>query len=404
MQQKQSLWVAFCALLVDVIGLGIIIPILPKLIESFSESTVFAAEFYGFLTAVYALMQFLFAPVIGALSDRFGRRPVLILSLLGLGADYFIMAFAPSLGWFVVARILSGMLGASYSAAMSYIADISTPENRTKNFGLIGVAFGLGFIAGPLIGGVLGHHVSLRAPFLLAGTLAIVNALAMFFWLKESLPEEKRRKVVFSQLNPIGVLIKIRDFGGVNTLLTGYWFASLAHRMLEIFWVVYMGYRFQWDTLSLALSLTAFGVATAVVQGGLLRFLSKHFGDRRLIYWGLSLEVLSFILFGIAPQGWMIFLIIPLAALGGVAEPAIQSTLSGKVGERYQGALQGVMASLTSVSGVLAPIIAMSLFIHFSDNQKSWFFPGAPFVLGAFFYLLCLLLVVVYEKSRYNPN
>jgi DHA1 family tetracycline resistance protein-like MFS transporter len=402
MNQKKALLMIFCTLFIDVIGLGIIVPVLPKLLEQFTQGDAQqAAYFYGFLLAIYALTQFLFAPIVGALSDRFGRRPVLLMSLVGFGVDYFLMAFAPSLLWFVIARVFSGMMGASYSVAMSYIADVSNPEDRTKNFGLVGVAFGLGFIIGPAISAWLGHY-DLRWPFLLSGCLAWLNAVGVWLWLGESLPASKRRPVVFKQLNPFGALVRVSAVKGVFHLLSAYWFAGLAHRILETFWVIYVGYKFNWQIRDVAISLVVVGVLTAIVQGALVRPIVKRFGEQKTVRYGLLLEMLSFPLFAFVSQPWMLFAVLPFTSLGGVAEPAIQSLASGRVGERFQGGLQGVIASFMSITGIIAPILATTLFGFFSGKSALFEFPGMPFVLGAIFYCFCLILIVRYEKQDYN--
>lgn len=389
----KSLWIIFITLFIDVLGLGIVVPVLPGLIQTFFDgSHQDAAYFYGFLTTIYALTQFLFSSVLGALSDRYGRRPVLLLSLLGLGVDYFIMAFAPSLTWFVLARVLSGVMGASYSTAMAYIADVSTPQTRTQNFGLVGVAFGLGFIAGPAIGGALGH-IDLHWPFVAAGVISLINACAAWRYLPESLPVEKRRPVVLKQLNPFGAFFKLKEFVGVGGLITAYGFASVAHRMLETFWVVFTAYRFKWDILQVSLSLVVIGLLTAVVQGGLIRVLKKNFSDQTLIYGGFTIQIIGFVLLAFVSEPWMVFAILPLIALGSVSEPAVHSRLSVQVGERFQGGLQGVMASLTSLTGVVAPMVAMSVFVKFSGHNARIEFPGAPFLVAALFYMVGLFLV-----------
>jgi DHA1 family tetracycline resistance protein-like MFS transporter len=374
----------FVTLLIDVLGFGLIIPVLPKLVTSMAGGgPTNGAHLFGLLLAVFGLMQFLFSPILGGLSDRFGRRPILLLSLLVSGVDYVLMALAPTIGWLFVGRILAGITGASFTAASAYIADVSPPEKRAQNFGLIGAAFGVGFILGPAVGGLLGA-VSPRAPFWAAAALSLVNGLYGFFVLPESLAPENRRSLTWKSANPIaglGILLRHRwvlVMAGALTLL------ALAQQSLQSTWVLYTTFRFRWSELDNGLSLALVGLTSGLVQMLLIKVLVSRFGERRAIIWGLLFNIVGFAGFALATRGWMMIPVILIWSLSGVSGPTTQSLISKQYAANEQGAVQGALASVQSLMGVIGPIIATWVFGYFTSSAAPILLPGAPFFLGAF--------------------
>ena len=377
---------------IDVLGIGIIIPILPELIKDFAGgSTTVAGRWFGVLAATYAVTQFFFAPILGALSDRVGRRPVILISLFGLGVDYIIMGFAPSIGWLFAGRLLAGVMGASITTANAYIADVSKPENRARNFGLIGVAFGLGFIFGPALGGILGG-IDLRLPFFAAAGLALVNWLYGFFVLPESLPPENRDEFRWKKANPVGSVAVLRSYPLVAGLATSFIFIILAQRGLETVWVLYTGHKFGWDAQANGLSLALVGVMAIIVQGGLVQPVIKRFGERRAILGGLVIAVITYLGYGMATAGWMLLAFIVFGSIGGVAGPAIQGLVAGTVAPHDQGKVQGAIQSLMSLTAIVAPLLfTAGLFSYFTSPSAPIELPGAPFLLGAVMYAAAFL-------------
>ena len=380
---------------IDMLGIGIIIPILPELIREFvGGSSALAGRWYGVLAATYAVTQFLFAPLLGALSDRVGRRPVILISLFGLGVDYLIMGFAPTLGWLFVGRLIAGVMGANVTTANAYIADVSKPENRARNFGLIGVAFGLGFIFGPAIGGLLGS-IDLRLPFFASAGLALVNWLYGFFVLPESLPPEKRDVFRWRKANPVGSLHVLRTYPLVAGLTAAFVFVILAQRGLETVWVLYTGHKFGWDERANGLSLALVGIMSAIVQGGLVQPVIKRIGERRAVLYGLIWAVVAFLGYGLATAGWMLLVVIVVGSISGVAGPAIQSLVAGAVPPEDQGKVQGGIQSLMSLTSIAAPLIfTAGLFSYFTSASAPVQLPGAPFLLGAVMYALAFWSVL----------
>ena len=368
----------------DVLGIGIIIPILPELVKDFvGGSTASAGRWFGIIAATYAVTQFFFAPVLGSLSDRFGRRPIILISLFGFGVDYVILGIAPSIGWLFVGRVIAGIMGASFTTANAYIADVSRTEDRARNFGLIGVAFGLGFIFGPALGGFLGG-IHLRLPFFGSAVLALINWLYGYFVLPESLPREKRGDFSWKNANPMGSLMVLKTYPLVAYLAVSFVFIGLAQRGLEVVWVLYTGYRFGWDESTNGLSLALVGVMAILVQGVLVRPFIKRFGERRSILFGLIVSTLAFLGYGMASKGWMMFAVIVFGGLGGVSGPAIQGLIAGSVASHDQGKIQGAITSLMSLTSILAPLIfAAGLFSYFISPAAPFELPGAPFLLGS---------------------
>ena len=393
MGRKPALGFIFITLVLDILGIGLIVPILPKLIENMQGGTLSeGAMTYGFLAALYAFMQFLCAPLLGSLSDRFGRRPVILVSWLGGGLDYFLLAYAPDLTWFVIGRIISGVTGANFAAATAYIADVSPPEKRAANFGLVGAAFGLGFVIGPAVGGWLGHY-SLRLPFIVAGCLTLLNWLYGLFVLPESLKPENLRGFSWKRANPVGALLALRQYPMVLGLSWSFFLINLAHQVFPATWVLYTGFRFGWDPRQVGMSLAFVGVMAAIVQGGLTRKVIPKFGEQRTALLGLAVSVFSYIAYGFASQGWMVYAIIIWGSLGGLATPAIQGIVSQQVGDDEQGGVQGSLSSLASVAGILGPPVATGLFGYFVGAQAPFLLPGAAFFCASIIVVVAMFLM-----------
>lgn len=387
-----SLGFIFGAVMIDSLGAGLIIPVLPRLISSFeSVGLSQASSFYGFLVAVYALLSFVFASAVGSLSDRFGRRPVLLLSLLGLGVDYIIIALAPNLAWLVVGRVLAGIFGATETTAMAYIADISKPEERAKNFGVIGAAFGLGFIVGPLLGGVLGG-IDLRLPFWCAAGFSLFNLLYGLFVLPESLAPKYRRPFSWARANPVGSLLALRRFPSVLTLTSIYALTRLSLNGLIGVFVLYTSYRFGWSVTEVGTSLAVTGIALAVVQGALVGPVVKRFGERSTVLLGLTLSTLSYVLFGLANQEWLIYVAIIPSSSGGLVAPSVQGAISSRVAPEEQGLLQGALAGLNNLANVVAPLLTAGLFAYVVSSGTSFELVGAPLFLCALIEFSALLV------------
>lgn len=373
----------FITLLIDVIGLGIIIPVVPKLIEQLIDGNLSqAASYGGWLTAAYAVMQFVFSPVLGGLSDQFGRRPVLLFSLFGFGLDYVLTGFAPTIEWLFVGRILAGVTGASFTTANAYIADISTPEKRAQNFGLVGAAFGVGFILGPAMGGYLGQYGP-RVPFFVAAGLTMVNVLYGYFILPESLAPENRRPFDWRRANPIGSLMNLVRYPVILGLVASLVLIYIAGFAVQGTWTYYTMEKFKWDETTVGWSLATIGLAFAIVQGGLSRVIIPKLGQQRSVYVGLLFSALGFALFAFATQSWMMFAFMGVYALGGIAGPSVQGIISGQVPANEQGEVQGALTSLTSVTSIVGPLIMANLFSYFTATNAPIYFPGAPYLLGA---------------------
>ena len=382
----------FVTILIDVIGLGVIIPVLPKLIEQLTgEGVSRAAQYAGYLSFAYAGAQFGFAPVIGGLSDRYGRRPVLLASLLGLGLDYVFLALAPTIGWLFVGRVLAGITGASFTTATAYIADVSTPEKRAQNFGLVGAAFGLGFIVGPVLGGLVAHWGP-RVPFVTAAALSLANFLYGLLLVPESLPAARRRPFEWARANPVASLLRLGQYPQIIGLVAALVLLYLAGSATQSVWTFYTILKFHWDEKLIGYSLGVVGLGALVVQGGLVRAALPRLGAARSVFIGLLFYLVGFVLFALATRGWMMFAITGLYALGGLAGPAMQGAVSGQVPATEQGELQGTLTSLISLTGVVGPLAMTSLFRYFTRPAAPLYLPGAPFLVGAGLTLLALLI------------
>jgi DHA1 family tetracycline resistance protein-like MFS transporter len=391
--ERTSLAVVFVTLVIDTLGIGLMWPVLPMLVRELSGGNLASASsVYGWLVALYSLMQFGFGPALGALSDRFGRRPIMLLSLFGLGIDYLILAFAPDLWWVAGARIVGGVMGASISTCYAYVADITPAERRAQNFGVLGVAIGVGFVAGPFLGGVLGEYGS-RVPFFAAIGVTAVAFVFAYSFLPESLSLENRRPFRLAEANPIGAVRFFARYPAIVALVVVVVLGNLGERLLESNWVLYSAYRYGWGPADVGISLAFFGVLFAIVQGGVVRVVVPRLGERRTLIMGLAVGAASLLLFGFASQGWMIYAVLVPYVLGwGNAGPAIQALLTRAVSPSEQGLLQGALASLTTATGVIAPPVGAGLFAFFIGPDTPIRFPGVAFVLGAVLFLIGLWL------------
>jgi len=403
-KRQAALGFIFATLLIDVTGLGIIIPVLPKLIQTLIHGNLSDASRYaGLLTLAYAGMQFLFAPVLGNLSDKFGRRPVLLGSLLGFGIDYLFLAFAPTIGWLFVGRAIAGITGASFTTASAYIADVSTPEKRAQNFGMIGVAFGIGFIIGPVIGGILGKY-NTHLPFLAAAGLALLNTLYGFFVLPESLSPEHRRPFELRRANPLGSLLQIKKYPSVLGLAASLFLICFAAQAVQSVWTFYTIDKFGWNEAWVGYSLGFIGLSIAIVQGGLIRVIIPKLGQERSIWIGLLLYSFGMVLFGLATKGWMMFVFMVPYALGGIAGPALQGIMTSQVPANEQGELQGGLTSLASLSSIFGPWTMTFIFYYFTNPKAPIQLPGAPYFVGAFLMLISALLALRSFKKQVKAS
>ncbi len=396
MKKQPAIGFIFITLLIDVIGWGLIIPVMPQLIAGLKHIPVNeASRDGGWLLFVYALMQFVCAPILGNLSDQYGRRPVLLFSLFGFGVDYIFMGFAPTFGWLFLGRTISGITGASFTTASAYIADISNAETRAKNFGLVGAAFGLGFIIGPAIGGLL-SGLGIRAPFYAAAILTLLNWLYGYFVLPESLSMENRRKFEWKRANPLGSLMHLKKYPSVAGLVLALSLVYLGSHAVQSNWSYYTAYRFKWTPKTIGISLAVVGILVASVQAGLIRIITPRIGNERSIYYGLLLYSIGMFLFALASQSWMMFVFLIPYCLGGISGPALQATISGHVPPNSQGELQGSLTSLMSLTSIIGPLVMTNLFAYFTSVQSPAIVPGAPFILGG---VLMLSSSIVAYKS-----
>jgi DHA1 family tetracycline resistance protein-like MFS transporter len=384
---KTALLFIFITILVDVIGIGIILPIIPDLIMELTGEGTHMAVIYGmWLTTAYAGMQFLFSPVLGEVSDKYGRRPILLLALFGLSVDYMIHAWAPTIAWLFLGRFLAGITGASFTVASAYIADVSTKENKAKNFGLIGAAFGIGFIIGPGIGGFFGE-IDIRLPFYIAAGLTFANFLFGWFFVPESLAMEKRRKINFSKMIPGVSLVALKNYKGLLLLIAAFFLANLAGQALPSTWSYYGIERYDWNPKQIGISLMVVGLLVAIVQGFLVGVLVKKFGKRKVIIFGFLLWIVGMFLFSFATEPWMLYAFLIPYALGGIAGPTVQGVISNQVPDNEQGILQGSITGLVSITAILGQLIFSPVFYYFVRPAGEIYFPGAPYTLAALFLL-----------------
>jgi DHA1 family tetracycline resistance protein-like MFS transporter len=382
----------FLVVLLDMLALGITAPVWPRLvIDLEGGDTTRAAELYGLFGMTWALMQFLFAPVLGALSDRLGRRPVILLSCLGLGADYFMLALAPTLAWLFVARVISGVTASSFATAFAYVADVTPPDQRAGRFGLLGAAFGVGFILGPALGGALGD-IDLRLPFWAAGALSLVNAAYGFFVLPESLPADKRAPFSLANANPIGALGLLRARGTLLQLAVVAFLYRTAHDVLPTMFVLYSDYRYGWGPRTAGYALAVVGVVSMIVQAGLVGRVVQKIGERRALLVGLGFGVAGFATYGLAPNGATYLAGIAVASLYGLTYPSLQALATGMVEPTEQGRLQGALASIMGIAGVIAPIVFTQVFALAIGSYRNLGLPGAPYLLAGLLTLVALMV------------
>ena len=390
---RAALAFVLLSVFIDSLGFGIIIPSLPAVIMQLTgEPVSTAANWGGYLMAVYAALQFFMAPVFGNLSDRFGRRPLLLGSLFAFGVDFLLTGLARSMTWLFVGRAFAGVFGASFSAAGAYIGDISNDENRARNFGFIGAAWGSGFTLGPVIGGFVAQHIDPRAPFFVAAALALANVAFGLFALPESLPVALRRKFEWRRANPFGALRSLAHLPMIAGLLFALFFYQIAHDSLPAVWMFYTQQKFNWNPAQVGLSLTFVGIMTVIVMGGLTGVVVPKLGERRAILLGFGMMTLGFLGYAFASQGWMIYPALAIGSLGGIANPAVQSVMSKQAGPTAQGELQGANASIASVAAVLSPLFMTQTFSYFSTSAAPVVFPGAPYLVSGVLMLCCVFI------------
>jgi DHA1 family tetracycline resistance protein-like MFS transporter len=388
----------FITVMIDTIGLGIIIPVLPQLLTGLTVNTIsVAAQYGGALMVVYALTHFFFAPILGNLSDAYGRRPVLLLSLFALGIDYVLMGFAPTIVWLFVGRFIAGAAGATFAVANAYIADTSAPEDRAKNFGLIGAAFGIGFVLGPALGGFL-IDFGPRAPFFVAAGLSFANMIYGYLILPETLAKEKRRPFSLSRANPVGSVIQMNKFPMVLGLIIAILFFQTAHDAHPSVWSFYTIEKFDWTPRDIGLSLALVGISIALVQGVLIRFILPRLGEKKSAYFGYVMGTIGFAGFAFADSGTAMLLWILPWSLMGIAGPALRAIIANQVPDEQQGELSGAIASMISLTAIFSPIIMTQTFGYFASNNASIYFPGAPFLLAAA--LVVLTIICVHQVLR----
>ncbi|HVU55993.1 MAG TPA: TCR/Tet family MFS transporter [Puia sp.] len=404
--KKAGLGFIFVTLLIDVMGWGLIIPVMAPLIAQLKGISINQASPYGgYLLTAFAATQFLFAPIVGNLSDRYGRRPVLLASLLGFGVDYIFLALSPSYGWLFIGRVIAGMTGASFTTASAYIADVSTDEtSRAKNFGMIGAAFGLGFVIGPALGGLLAHW-GIRAPFYGAAVLCLLNALYGYFLLPESLDKDHRRSFEWKRANPLGSLQFLMEHPEIGGLAISFFLIYFGGQSVQGNWNFFTMYRFHWSEGMVGLSLTVVGVIFGVVQGLLTRVINPKLGNEKSIYLGMSFYIMGLVLFAFATQGWMMFAFLVPYCLGGIAGPSLQSVISGHVPPNQQGQLQGSLTSLMSLSTVFGPLVMTNTFSYFTSSKAPFYFPGIHFLIGAVCMLASVFIIgkVLNREKKQGP-
>ena len=397
-KKQAALGFIFITMLIDVIGWGIIIPVIPGLIEELIKGDISeAAKVGGWLTFAYAITQFLCAPIVGNLSDKFGRRPVILISLFWFTLDYILLAVAPTITWLFIGRIIAGVTGASITTASAYIADISTPENRAKNFGMIGAAFGLGFIIGPVIGGVLGEYGA-RIPFYAAAILCFLNFLYGYFILPESLSKENRRPFELKRANPIGSFLHLKKHPNLINLVLATFILYVASHAIQSNWSYFTMYRFNWNESMVGISLGVIGILVALVQGVLIRWINPKLGNEKSIYMGFFMYSLGMMLFAFASESWMMFAFLVPYCLGGIAGPALQAVISIQVRSSEQGEIQGTLTSVMSASAIVGPPLMTGIFYYFTQDSSAIKFAGAPFLLGGV--LMIVSAIIAYFSLR----
>lgn len=401
---KSAVFFVLIAVMINAVSFGLMIPVLPDLLKELSGLDNSQAVIYGgWLTFIYALMQFIFMPFIGALSDRYGRRPIMLLSLLGLSIDYFIMALAPTIAFLFLGRIFAGIFGATFSTANAYMADISPPEKRAQNFALVGAVFGVGFMIGPVIGGVLGDYGP-RIPFLAAGIVGLINVALGVICLPETLTRENRRAFEWARANPLGAIRQIRKLKGALSILMVMFLLALAHTAYPTTYTFSMNEGLNWNSRDVGLSLGAFGFASLIVQGGLIRIIIPKIG----LFWAAAFGILSFILafmgFGFARAGWVIYAMGIFAAFAGLYGPSLNNMMSSRLGKSEQGELQGAIGAMQGLAMMAGPLMMTNIFKHFTQDGAPLYLPGAPFVFGAGLSMIGLLILFITTTKDERKN
>ncbi|HET9473216.1 MAG TPA: TCR/Tet family MFS transporter [Steroidobacteraceae bacterium] len=390
---RAALVFVLLSVFIDSLGFGIIIPSMaPVIMELTHQPESIAVGWNGYLMAVYALLQFFMAPIFGNLSDRVGRRPVLLWSLAAFGLDFLLTGLATSMTWLFVGRAVAGIFGASYAAAGGYIGDISNEENRARNFGFIGAAWGSGFTLGPVIGGFVADHLDPRAPFFVAAGLALANVTFGYFVLPESLPPERRRKFEWARANPFGAFKSLAHLPMVAGLLFAVFLYQVAHDSLPAVWMFYTQQQYGWTSSEVGMSLTFVGIMTVLVMGGLTGVVVPRIGERRAIMFGFLLMTFGFLGYAFATEAWMLYVAIAVGSLGGIANPSVQAVMSRQAGPSAQGELQGAVASLNGIAAVISPIFMTQLFSYYSQPTAPLIFPGAPYLVSGVLVFFCVLI------------
>lgn len=385
------------SVVLDSMGIGLIMPVMPNLIQDIEGSGLAnAAVWGGILATIFAVMQFLFGPTIGSLSDRYGRRPVLLISLAVMAFDYVLMAVAHTMTLLIIGRIIGGITAATQSTAAAYMADISKPEEKAANFGLIGAAFGVGFVLGPLLGGVLAEFGT-RAPFYAAAALAAANLAFGYYVLPETVTDRIRRPFAWKRANPLGAFKHISALPGLTRLMVLLFIYAIAFFVYPGVWAYFGAERFGWGPGMIGLSLGIFGIGIAIVQGLLMRPILSRIGERRAVVLGLSIDVAAFVALGFVTNGWIALALTPLTALGSIAGPALQGIMSRAADDNQQGELQGVVASINAVATIMAPLVMTQTFWYFTAPETPFYMPGAPFLLSAVLTLIC---IVIFASTR----
>ena len=393
-KKNLSLLFIFITIFIDITGLGIIIPVIPALITDLIDGSISeAAKYSGWLMFSYATLQFLFAPILGGLSDQYGRRSIILLSLLGFGINYMVMAIAPTITWLFIGRIFQGIMGASLPTASAYIADISAPEEKAQNFGLIGAAFGLGFILGPVIGGFLGQYGT-KIPFIAAAIFTLINVIYGYLILPESLPLQNRRKFDIKRANPVGTLLSLKKYPIISGLLICIVLFNISQHATQSTWTFFTIEQFNWNEKWVGYSLGFVGLMAAIVQGGLIRIIIPKIGNIKSVYFGMIFYIIGLTLFAFANKSWMIFAIVIPFSLGGITGPALQGIMTNNISDDEQGEFQGGITSLVSLTAIIGPLLMTNLFSYYTSDQSSIYFPGAPFLLAAILSFIGLLIAI----------
>lgn len=393
LKARNQLVFIFITVFIDCVGIRLVYPVAASIVAEVGHVSVTEAITYsGWMMAAYAAMQFIFSPILGALSDKYGRRPILLISMMGLGIDYLFLALANTLPLLFMGRIIAGICGARFTTSFAYIADISAAEKRAQYFGVIGVAIGLGFTLGPFLGGLL-SEMGTRVPFFAAAILTLLNWLYGFFILPESLKPENRRAFSLRRANPLGVFEHLRKNKALRMLFVVLFFLFLAGQVMPSVWPFYTKFVFKWSDLKIGYSLAFVGVVLAIVKGGLIKWSQNRFGDVRTVSVGLMFYMVGLSLFAFASQPWMLYAFSLVYCIGGIAPPSLQAIISGKMQANEQGELQGVITSLLSLANIISPLIMTNLFYFFTKENTSYYFPGASFATAA---ILILIAFIIY--------